>query len=49
MVVQPMKEMGERAAELLLERIGSKEREMAMEIVLGTRISEGDSVAVMMN
>jgi LacI family transcriptional regulator len=49
MVVQPMKEMGERAAELLLERIGSKEREMAMEIVLGTRISAGDSVAVMMN
>ena len=45
MVVQPMKEMGEKAAELLLERIGSGQQEMAMEIVLGTRISEGDSVA----
>ena len=44
-VVQPMKEMGEKAAELLLERIGSGQQEMAMEIVLGTRISEGDSVA----
>ncbi len=40
-----MKEMGEKAAELLLERIGSGQQEMAMEIVLGTRISEGDSVA----
>ena len=45
MVVQPMKEMGEKAVELLLERIGSGQREMAMEIVLGTRVSEGDSVA----
>ncbi len=45
MVVQPMKEMGEKAAELLLNRIGSREQEMPMEIVLGTRISEGNSVA----
>jgi len=45
MVVQPMKEMGERAVELLLGRIGSKEEQMPMEIVMGTRISEGDSVA----
>ncbi len=45
MVVQPMKEMGEKAVELLLQRIGSREEQMAMEIVMGTRISEGDSVA----
>lgn len=44
MVVQPMKEMGENAAELLLKRIGQKEPEMAAEIVLGTSIHEGDSV-----
>lgn len=47
MVVQPMKEMGEKAVELLLERIGSGQQEMPMEIVLGTRISEGNSVAEM--
>lgn len=45
MVVQPMKEMGEKAVELLLKRIESKEQEMPLELVLGTRISEGDSVA----
>ena len=44
MVVQPMKEMGENAAELLLKRIGQKEPEMPAEIVLGTRIHQGESV-----
>lgn len=44
MVVQPMKEMGENAVELLLKRIGQKEQTMAAEIVLGTWIHEGNSV-----
>lgn len=46
MVVQPMKEMGERAVELLLRRIDSKEREEELPTVLslGTKIQEGNSV-----
>lgn len=45
MVIQPMKEMGEKAVEILLGRIGQKEQGLPMEIVLGTRISDGNSVA----
>jgi LacI family transcriptional regulator len=47
MVVQPMKEMGEKAVEILLQRIGSKEKEMPVEIVMSTRISEGDSISTL--
>lgn len=45
MVIQPMKEMGEKAVEMLLSRIGKKEQELPMEIVLGTKISDGNSIA----
>lgn len=45
MVVQPMKEMGEKAVEVLLRHIGSKEQEVPVEIVMRTRIQEGDSIA----
>lgn len=44
MVVQPMKEIGEKAVELLLRRISEKTKEMPLEIVLGTRIQEGNSI-----
>ena len=44
MVVQPMKEMGEKAVDLLLNRIEHKETGMPVEIVLGTRIQEGNSI-----
>ncbi len=44
MVVQPMKEMGEKTVELLLSRIEGKETGMPVEIVLGTRIQEGNSI-----
>lgn len=44
MVIQPMKEMGEKAVELLLGRIGKKEQEMPVELVLGTKISDGNSI-----
>ena len=44
MVVQPMKEMGEKAVETLLSKIKNKEREFATEIIMNTRISSGDSV-----
>lgn len=45
MVIQPMKEMGEKAVEMLLSRIGKKEQELPMEIILGTKISDGNSIA----
>lgn len=47
MVVQPMREMGEQAVELLLKRIASKEQEESfpVEIVLGTKMLEGNSIA----
>ena len=46
-VVQPMQEMGEKAVELLLQRIGSRKRveNQATEIILSARISDGDSIA----
>lgn len=44
MVIQPMREMGEKAVELLLGRIGKKEQEMPVELVLGTKISDGNSI-----
>lgn len=43
-VVQPMKEMGEKAAELLLNRIQGKLGEEPVELVLDTLFQEGDSV-----
>lgn len=57
MVVQPMREMSEKAVELLLERIenshekksgekkfNEKKLEMPVEIIMGTRIQEGNSI-----
>ncbi len=44
MVVQPMKEMGEKAVETLLLKIRGKGSDYATEIIMKTRISEGDSV-----
>ena len=44
MVVQPMKEMGEKAVEILLSRIGNKEMDYATEIIMNSRISKGDSI-----
>lgn len=45
MVVQPMKEMSEKAVEILLSRIRSKGEGAPMEIIMGTKIKEGDSIA----
>lgn len=44
MVEQPLKEMSNKAVELLLNRIESGSLEMPMEISLGTRLIEGRSV-----
>lgn len=44
-VVQPMKEMSEKAVEVLLSRIRSKGEYVPMDIDVGIRIKEGDSVA----
>lgn len=44
MVVQPMQEIGMRAVDLLLERISGNVSRASMEIVLGTRILEGNSI-----
>lgn len=44
MVVQPMQEMGEKTVDLLLNRIEGREKGMPVEIVLGTRIQEGNSI-----
>ncbi len=44
MVVQPMKEMGRKAAELLLKRISEKESGAPMEYILGTKIEKGNSI-----
>lgn len=45
MVVQPMKEMSEKAVEILLSRIGSKEEAFPMELIVGTKVRAGDSIA----
>lgn len=45
MVVQPMKEMSEKAVEMLLKRINSKEQEFPMESVMSTIVQEGNSIA----
>lgn len=47
MVVQPMREMGEKAVEILLSRIRGKETVSPMEVIVGTRIREGDSIAAL--
>ena len=44
MVIQPMKEMGKRAANLVLKRIGDKEHEPPIEYILGTKIEKGNSI-----
>lgn len=49
MVIQPMKEMSEKAVEILLHHIRSKSKkgkkeEIPVEIIMGTRIREGNSV-----
>ncbi|MCR4656638.1 MAG: LacI family transcriptional regulator [Lachnospiraceae bacterium] len=45
MVVQPMKEMGEKAVETLLSKIESKGEGFTSEIIMSTRISDGNSIA----
>lgn len=48
MVIQPMKEMSEKAVEMLLHHIRSKKgkkEEIPVEVIMGTRIREGNSVA----
>lgn len=45
MVVQPMKEMSEKAVEVLLSRIGNKEETLPVEIIMSTKIQEGNSIA----
>ena len=45
MVVQPMKEMGEKAVELLLDRIRKKDGNLLpMEIIVTTRVQKGNSI-----
>lgn len=44
MVVQPMKEMGEKAAEIVLSKINGKHEEAPMEYVFNTSIEVGNSV-----
>ena len=46
LVVQPMKEMGEKAAEIVLQKIAeeSEEATPSMEFILSTRIEEGNSI-----
>lgn len=44
MVVQPMQELAEKAAEIILQRIEGKAEEKPIEIVLNTQMTEGDSV-----
>lgn len=44
MVVQPMKEMSERAVDILLKRIESKDSYLPMEVVMSTIIQEGNSI-----
>lgn len=46
MVVQPMKEMSEKAVEILLHHVRSKNKkeDIPVEIIMGTRIREGNSV-----
>jgi LacI family transcriptional regulator len=47
MVVQPMKEMGEKSVELLLKRIsekGKEEQEAPMELIVSTKLREGNSI-----
>ena len=44
LVVQPMKEMGEKAVDILLRKIESSEQEMPLEVTLGTRIEKGNSI-----
>ena len=43
-VVQPMQEIGEKAAELLLKRIQGKLDQKSIELVLDTTLQEGDSI-----
>ena len=45
MVAQPMKEMGEKAAEMILAHINSEEESSAVEINLSTKILEGNSIS----
>lgn len=44
-IVQPMKQMGEKAVELLLDRIENENHEEPIQLVLSTRLAEGDSIA----
>lgn len=44
MVVQPMREMGEKAAQLILKRIKDKEHDAPMEYILNTKLEIGNSI-----
>ena len=44
LVVQPMKEMGETAARLVLKHIAGSEKTASVEYILGTKIEHGNSI-----
>jgi len=44
LVVQPMKEMGETAAKLVLKHIAGSEKTASVEYILGTKIEHGNSI-----
>lgn len=48
LIVQPMKEMGEKAAQLILKRMMAKEQEAPMEYIIATRIERGNSIKNLM-
>ncbi len=47
LVVQPMREMGEKTAQLILKRITEKEHDAPMEYILGTKLEIGNSIKKM--
>jgi len=49
MVVQPMKEMSEKAVEVLLGHIDNEDGKAPVEVVVGARLQEGDSVKDLIN
>jgi LacI family transcriptional regulator len=49
MVVQPMKEMCEKAVELVLEQIDSREERPPIELSMGTSLRDGNSVKPLKN
>ena len=47
MIAQPMREMGEKAVELLLNRITSEGEELPVEIIMSTRLVVGNSIRML--